>query len=61
MTGYSDLEFINELKVQLARYLRKLELENIFGYEHGYALDDDERVVGLNLNTCAIVDIDALA
>lgn len=60
MPGNSELEYINHLKGKLKCYLKLLDIDEISGLEHGYALDDDNRVIGLNLSASLIGDVNPI-
>jgi internalin A len=61
MPENSDLDYIQELRERLGRFLKKLEIGEIHGIIYqGYALDKKKNVVGLNLNSSAIVELEAM-
>ncbi|MCP4151775.1 MAG: hypothetical protein GY757_28790, partial [bacterium] len=50
-----DLNIIKSLQYKKKLELENLYLDNIFGYEQGYATDQHGRIVGLNLHLCGLI------
>ncbi len=55
MNQSANQEVLQRLKNFTRRYLRSLQLKDIFGQEQGYVLDDAQQIIGLNLNSCELV------
>lgn len=54
MNRNADREVLGFLKNITGRYLRRMELEDIFGYEQGYAMDENQHIIGLDLSSCEL-------
>lgn len=56
----NDLEIITQIEKRLGQELEKVDLNHIRGREHGYAIDKNENVIGLNLSLMQLADISFL-
>jgi len=55
-----DLEIIKEIEKIIGKELEQITLDKITGFENGYMVDENERVIGLNLDYSKIPDISFL-
>lgn len=53
----SDLELIREIEPRIGKTLEAIEFDSILRLENGYVLNQDQYLIGLNLDDCELDDI----